>query len=749
MANLELAADKGADEAASGPTPDAASETATETTVKAANEDSPSGGALYRLIARRPSKRIPATAFVVTLFCLGVMAAYVWGFYGLSGMERLTPQEISIIGAAALVPVLLIWLAAYTIWRGQEMRLMAEALARTAIRLTDPADAASGEIATIASAVRDELDTLKAGLADALAETARLKALIAEDLDAIERGSARAETRTARMEDVVTRHHESLTELGRMLGQESDTISRGLRQQVDAVRGLIGQAQDSLQSAGTRVIAETETLARVSEAARAGADATASTLDRQASRLEVVADAALGKAETLTTRYETQRQILADAANRLEGERERLEMLFDTHREKLASASDMVSTRTQEIASTAEELARNLNTTFDAAAARATTVHADISGEVAKAVAEISDASGSISRSAGAATRAIGATIDELHAATGALSDDVTRAATEAIALTTDDLRIATNAMTSEVTRAAAALTSDVQARAQELRGLVIHAASENDVAAERFNAAMIRLGGTAREAGNALHSAVNDLDARIARMPQEAAASAASLTHVLQEQVAALAAIADIVVRHARVLDRSTPQPQAQAYAAQPGNITQMPIAAPPPRPEPTTAETQSARRWGIPELLAAAGRGAERTETRPQTLPGTDEGEFQRSSLQIVETLQALAIDLDRALEQSPPPDLWQRYQSGERNVFTRRLYNISGRQLYDRIAVKYRGEAEFHENVDRFVDLFERLLAAAASRDRDNILVETYLTSDTGKVYLMLAQASGRLA
>src|SRR3546814_14745071 len=70
------------------------------------------------------------------------------------------------------------------------------------------------------------------------------------------RGSARAETRTARMEDVVTRHHESLTELGRMLGQESDTISRGLRQQVDAVRGLIGQAQDTLQSAGARVVAE-------------------------------------------------------------------------------------------------------------------------------------------------------------------------------------------------------------------------------------------------------------------------------------------------------------------------------------------------------------------------------------------------------------------------------------------------------------------------------------------------------------
>ncbi|HEY4343071.1 MAG TPA: hypothetical protein VGN05_01885 [Parvibaculum sp.] len=737
MATLELAPGKSANDAA----PDASA----ETTVKAANEDSPSGGALYRLIARRPSKRIPATAVVATLFCLGVMAAYVWGFYGLSGIESLTPQEMGIIGATALVPVLLIWLAAYTIWRGQEMRLMAEALARTAIRLTDPADAASGEIATIAGAVRSEIDNMKTGLAEALAETTRLKTLVAEELEAIERGSARAETRTGRMEDLITKHHDSLTELGRMLGQESDTISRGLSQQVDAVRGLIGEAQNTLQSAGARVVAETETLSRVSEAARASADATASTLDRQASRLEVVAETALGKADTLTTRYETQRQILADAANRLEGERERLETLFEAHRDQMATAAATMTERTKEISGAAAELATSLNATFDKAAARATTVRAEISGEVAKAVAEVSDASGSISRSAGAATRAIGATIDELHAATSALSEDVTRAATEAIASTTDDLRIATNAMTSEVNRAAAALTNDVSARAQELRGLVTHAVSENDVAAERFNAAMIRLGGTAREAGNALHTAASELEVRIAHMPQEAAASTASMTQVLQEQVAALAAIADIVVRHARVLDRSTPQPAAP-------NVMPMPIPAPPPRPDPAPVEAQAARRWGISELLAAAGRNPERAaaEAPPQVLPGTEsDGEFQRSSLQVIETLQALAIDLDRALEQSPPPDLWQRYQAGERNVFTRRLYNISGRQLYDRIAVKYRGEAEFRENVDRFVDLFERLLASASARDRDNILVETYLTSDTGKVYLMLAQASGRLA
>ena len=115
------------------------------------------------------------------------------------------------------------------------------------------------------------------------------------------------------------------------------------------------------------------------------------------------------------------------------------------------------------------------------------------------------------------------------------------------------------------------------------------------------------------------------------------------------------------------------------------------------------------------------------------------------------MIETLQALAIDLDRrALEQSPPAELWQRYQAGERNVFARRLYNIAGRQLYDRIAVKYRGDEEFREHVDRFVSLFERLLASASTRATARIsLAETYLTSDTGKAYLILAQASGKLA
>ena len=43
---------------------------------------------------------------------------------------------------------------------------------------------------------------------------------------------------------------------------------------------------------------------------------------------------------------------------------------------------------------------------------------------------------------------------------------------------------------------------------------------------------------------------------------------------------------------------------------------------------------------------------------------------------------------------------------------------------------------------------VEDFEKLLGDVSRNDRDNIMTQTYRTSDTRKVYTMLAHASGRL-
>lgn len=703
--------------------------------VRAANEDSPTGGALYRMIARRPSKRIPAAAGLASLLWLGAVAAFLWGRYGAEGLATLGEFETGAVVAAAAGPLLLIWMLAWTIWRGQEMKLMSEALARTAIRLSDPEDFATDQITTISSAVRRELDAMREGLDAALKQAADLREIVEREVEEIDRGSGRAEFRTRTMEDLLARHKQSLEEIARTLGHESDTISRAIREQVDAVRGVAGKAEGDLDAAGKRMAEQAEALSRTSEAARAGADQTAAMLDRQSSRLEVVAETALSKADEIGKRYETQREIISEAAGRLEEEHKRLETVFEAHRDGMSAADKALAHHTAEISRAVSSLSAGLDTIFEAAAARAAALRESIAGEIRRGADEAADASTSVSRSAGAATRAIGATVDELKAASGALSNDVSRAASEAIAATTEKLTAATHALSSDVIQATETMSDKVGAKTDELRALVERAAADGDNATDRFNAAMIGLGGTAREAGRALHEATDELASRMSELPAEAAESANALKDVLEEQISALATIAEIVVRHARTLDRSSPQPYQAVERGFPRTVA--------PLPEIQRAGGEQ-RRWGMSELLAAA----ERRGDGQGTLAGGDR-DFQRASLHVIETLQALAIDLDRALEQSPPPELWQRYQAGERNVFTRRLYNLAGRELYDRIAQKYRKDGEFRAHVDRFLGSFEELLGAATARDRDNILVDTYLTSDTGKVYLMLGQATGKLS
>ena len=97
---------------------------------------------------------------------------------------------------------------------------------------------------------------------------------------------------------------------------------------------------------------------------------------------------------------------------------------------------------------------------------------------------------------------------------------------------------------------------------------------------------------------------------------------------------------------------------------------------------------------------------------------------------------------IDHDAAAE------LWDRYKRGERNVFTRRLYTLQGQQAFDEIRKKYRLDREFKQTVDRYVEEFERLLEEVSRDDRGQVVARTYLTSETGKVYTMLAHAAGRL-
>ena len=90
----------------------------------------------------------------------------------------------------------------------------------------------------------------------------------------------------------------------------------------------------------------------------------------------------------------------------------------------------------------------------------------------------------------------------------------------------------------------------------------------------------------------------------------------------------------------------------------------------------------------------------------------------------------------------------DAWERYRRGDDDAFDASIYTGRGAQTFEEIGRRYKADADFRTTVDRYVQEFERLLSQIQHDDPDDRMLRGYLGSDSGKVYTMLAHASGRL-
>ncbi len=102
----------------------------------------------------------------------------------------------------------------------------------------------------------------------------------------------------------------------------------------------------------------------------------------------------------------------------------------------------------------------------------------------------------------------------------------------------------------------------------------------------------------------------------------------------------------------------------------------------------------------------------------------------------------------EIARAIDYRTASDVWQRFRSGDRGVLGRHIYTVEGQTTFDEMVRRYEREADFRTMVDRYIADFERLLGDAEASDPDGRMLQNYLTSELGRVYLLLAHASGRL-
>lgn len=133
--------------------------------------------------------------------------------------------------------------------------------------------------------------------------------------------------------------------------------------------------------------------------------------------------------------------------------------------------------------------------------------------------------------------------------------------------------------------------------------------------------------------------------------------------------------------------------------------------------------------------------------TENREQT-EAHDEASFARSVSLLIEALNSTAIDVAKIFSNEVTDEQWKAYLRGDRGIFTRRAVRLLDRVEAGVIADRYSEDAEFHEQVNRYIHDFEALLRRVMATRDGNAIATTMLSSDAGKLYIALAQGIERL-
>ena len=453
-------------------------------------------------------------------------------------------------------------------------------------------------------------------------------------------------------------------------------------------------------------------------------------MDGQLREMRDVSSKMVGDVSALTTRFEDQGRFLVSAVDTMSETHRRIDATLAERREAIEALTGHLSTRSSDLEERLTRFNRVLEEQLAGSEAKAQ--------EIARLVA------------------------------------DTTTNATQSIVKQYDAVK---NTANEERDRTSLALRSVYENATNEVNTLF------RDMN-QRFVDVARELREVATEVQHSLDQTRQELKRGVFELPHETRESTAAMRRLVADQIKALAELNEVVSRHSRGIDSAAvPRRLAVNEDALIAAATEAPRGraefAPPPAPR-SRGETSRER-----EVIREIGREIEREarelprrpaparreERMPQearheswggeTLVRSRHDEDQHAprrireeepaeepALRSIESLDALSADIARLVDHDAAVELWDRHNRGEKNAFTRRLYTAQGQKTFEDIRRKYRRSSEFRETVDRYIEEFERLLDQVGRDDRGQGLARTYLASDTGKVYTLLAHASGRL-
>ena len=288
---------------------------------------------------------------------------------------------------------------------------------------------------------------------------------------------------------------------------------------------------------------------------------------------------------------------------------------------------------------------------------------------------------------------------------------------------TLEDLRDRLSSVSSAMTSELGTMTNRFASTSEEMRQHASRAA--NEIAAEQ---------GRLRE--------------QMERLPIAAQESSESMRRALQDQIKALDQLSALTARTAAQRDVTQPlsadgppptprgasgQETARSLTSLSSTIAQeMGHRQRAPAPRGARSAPDGREGWSLGDLLARASR---------------DEDGAPQGGGRTTFNLDLAAIA--RALDTATAAAIWTRLRAGQRGVMVRSIYSEQGRTVFDDVARRCRAEPELGRTIGRYLADFERIISESDLRDPSGHLTQSHLVSDSGRVYLFLAHAYGRIA
>jgi hypothetical protein len=637
---------------------------------------------------------------VMALFWIGVSAAFLWGYLGPQGLVALDPARKALVAAAVLLPPFLFLSIAAALARSAAMGDATKVLLAASDRLFAADETTANNAARLARAVRRELDGLNTGLDVAFQRMRTLEAVLEKQISTLDDAGARAQVRgdtiAARLNQESTRIESLGDSLSDAAGRASESVAgrtAQLKAMMESAEGTLKMATQSLdvQAAGFR--------AAITAAAESPLEA-AKSLEAQATRIEEVSDSAMSRAEFVLARQEKHRAQMGELVQKLKEESDTFETALSQQRTGMENAIEALGGEARKFEMVTGDAERHLELIMGNAASRAGQLTGAFARE-AERLKETSEAASTV-----------------LSTLSAALKDAGTGAQTligESAAQAKYDARLLVGEAMAECERLLRA-SGEMSAEAGKIRSLL----SETTKEVEKH---LIRLPGLAQE------------EAR--RVRQMMAAETEQILDLSARTMSTL---------HARSTGKVTAPDQGGPMkpAAEPESEGLKGLARKL-TARPKRGNEAGAKTWEMKTLLAAAEQEGDIRLPKSSDKSGLDTAAI-LGALELA--LADMAIDLSALDDSQPGDEDWKRYLAGDRAVFARRLSGTIDEQAVDRITNLYRDDKRFHDAADAYLSEFENLLARAKEGDGGGLLTSTLLSADTGKVYLAIAYALGRL-